>query len=107
MDELSAVKRQMGHFVRASENRLDTADVMSDSYRMSEQWSFIERAGKKLRIGQDAIRKWRVRGVPTRHRLAIVDMASAEGFALDRVAFDDPPGPKSKSASGNVPVAAE
>lgn len=56
------------------------------------QWEFFERIGRRLGLEQDALRKWRVRGVPRIHRLTIVDAAAEEGFELDRSAFDNPPG---------------
>jgi hypothetical protein len=61
---------------------------------MLSQWDFIEQAAGRLDITDEAFRKWRVRGVPPRYRLEIVDDAAREGFALDRAAFDQPPGPK-------------
>lgn len=56
------------------------------------QWEFIERAGAELGFGAEAIRKWRTRGVPRRHRLEIQDIANRDKFPLDRAAFDEPPG---------------
>jgi len=67
---------------------------------MRSQWDFIEEAARKLGVGSEALRKWRVRGVPDRHRLSIVDEARAQRFRLDRGAFDRPPGPRSLTTSG-------
>jgi hypothetical protein len=68
-------------------------DYLSDNAGM-DQWEFIEKAATDLGIDTEAIRKWRVRGVPHQWRLAIVDAAEDRGFALDRAEFDRPPGPK-------------
>jgi len=57
---------------------------------MKSQWDFIERIARERGVSDEALRKWRVRGVPATHRLAIVDRASEEGFALDRRVFDSP-----------------
>jgi hypothetical protein len=61
---------------------------------MLSQWDFIEQAAGRLGVTDEAFRKWRVRGVPSRYRLEIVDDAAREKFAFDRAAFDRPPGPK-------------
>jgi hypothetical protein len=61
---------------------------------MSSHWNFIEQVAGRLGVTGEAFRKWRVRGVPLRYRLDIVDDAAREGFAFDRAAFDEPPGPK-------------
>ncbi len=86
--------------------RLDSADFKSDVGFMIDQWLFIERAAKKLEVGEEAFRKWRVRGVPNSQRLAIVDLAAIENFALDRRSFDLPPGPKTKILNGREEEAA-
>lgn len=59
---------------------------------MRIQWEFIEAVGKRLGVEAEALRKWRVRGVPAKYRLSIVDAARDERFRLDRSAFDRPPG---------------
>jgi hypothetical protein len=63
---------------------------------MREQWAFIERTAGRLNVSGEAIRKWRVRGVPQSKRLAMVDAAVVDGFDLDRRIFDKPPGPKTR-----------
>ena len=63
---------------------------------MLDQWAFIESVAGNLGVTDKALEKWRIRGVPRMHRLAIVDEAHFRGFNLDREAFDRPPGPKSK-----------
>lgn len=55
-------------------------------------WEFIERFARENKVADEAIRKWRVRGVPHRWRLPI---ASAAGPEFRVAAFDDPPGPRS------------
>lgn len=59
-----------------------------------EQWEFIERAADGLGITAENFRKWRTRGVPRMYRLEIVELAVKAGFALDKRAFDAPPGSK-------------
>jgi hypothetical protein len=63
---------------------------------MRDQWAFIENIAGRLDVSDEALRKWRTRGVPHSMRLAIVDAAIADGFNLDRRIFDEPPGPKTK-----------
>jgi len=57
----------------------------------SSQWNFIEAAATKRGVTAEALRKWRVRGVPHKDRLDILDDAVAAGVALDRSIFDTPP----------------
>jgi hypothetical protein len=52
---------------------------------------FIERAAAELCIESEAARKWRARGVPWKHRLAILELAE-RNVDFDRAAFDMPPG---------------
>lgn len=59
---------------------------------MEDQWSLIERLARQIQVKDEAIRKWRVRGVPHRRRLDLIN-ADADG-KLDWKAFDQPPGPK-------------
>jgi len=59
---------------------------------MEDQWTLIERLARQLEVTDEAIRKWRVRGVPYRRRLDLIN-ADTEG-RLDWKAFDEPPGPK-------------
>src|SRR5271170_1315065 len=61
---------------------------------MSAQWDFIEQAAQSLGIAADAVRKWRVRGVPGRYRLPITQLAQSQGRQVDAEAFDQPPGPR-------------
>jgi hypothetical protein len=66
------------------------------SWVMFDQWRFIEAVAKEAGVSEEALRKWRIRGVPTSRRLAIVDAARDAGFDLDRGVFDNPPGPKTR-----------
>jgi hypothetical protein len=59
-----------------------------------EQWEFIEDSAQELGVSAEALRKWRVRGVPHPMRLAIVERAQETGFAFEKAAFDEPPGSK-------------
>jgi hypothetical protein len=59
-----------------------------------DQWDFIETAANELGVSAEAFRKWRTRGVPRMYHLSVVDIAARERFALDRAAFDEPPGPR-------------
>jgi 4-hydroxyphenylacetate 3-monooxygenase len=61
---------------------------------MAPQWEFIEEAAHSLGISAETVRKWRVRGVPGRFRLPIVEFASRHGRPLDPAVFDQPPGPR-------------
>ena len=45
---------------------------------MSAQWDFIEQAAQSLGIAAEALRKWRVRGVPGRYRLPITRLAESQ-----------------------------
>jgi hypothetical protein len=66
---------------------------------MVDQWSFIENTARALGVKTEALRKWRIRGVPAAYRLPIADEATRSGFSLDRNVFDEPPGPKTKLAA--------
>ena len=61
---------------------------------MSLQWEFIEEAAQLLGIAAETVRKWRVRGVPGRYRLPIVQLAHRHGRQVDPEFFDRPPGPR-------------
>lgn len=61
---------------------------------MVDQWTFIERAGRELGASAEVVRKWRSRGVSHPWRVPLIEFAEREDFALDRAAFDNPPGPK-------------
>lgn len=68
-----------------------------------EAWEFIERAALALGVRPEAVRKWRVRGVPHSWRLRIVDTAAASNYPLDRGEFDRPPGPRRSPVSDAAP----
>lgn len=57
-----------------------------------DTWDKIERLARELGASGEAIRKWRVRGVPTRWQLRFI--SHPVGRKLDRAAFDAPPGPR-------------
>jgi hypothetical protein len=57
---------------------------------MQDAWEEIERLGRQLGAGEEAIRKWRIRGVPKSWRLDLID-ADKDG-KISRAAFDQPPG---------------
>lgn len=59
---------------------------------MREAWTEIERLGRQLGAGEEAMRKWRVRGVPPKWQIKIMD--ADEAGKIDREAFDAPPGPR-------------
>src|SRR5271165_1734483 len=61
---------------------------------MPSQWEFIEEAAHMLGIAAETVRKWRVRGVPGRYRLPIVQLANRHGRQVDPKIFDQPPGPR-------------
>jgi 4-hydroxyphenylacetate 3-monooxygenase len=61
---------------------------------MSAQWDFIEQAAQSLGIAAEAVRKWRVRGVPGKYRLPIARLAAHHGRQIDPEIFDHPPGPR-------------
>jgi hypothetical protein len=57
-------------------------------------WHAIERIARGLGVGAEAIRKWRIRGVPRSWRL---DLLRADlRREISEVDFDNPPGPKSR-----------
>jgi len=57
---------------------------------MRDDWADIERLGRELGAGEEAIRKWRTRGVPAKWQLKIMDADPKARIA--RAAFDNPPG---------------
>lgn len=57
---------------------------------MQEAWEEIERLGRQLGAGEEAIRKWRIRGVPKAWRLDLLD--ADKSSKITRAAFDSPPG---------------
>ena len=59
---------------------------------MRDAWDEIERLGRNLGAGDEAMRKWRVRGVPAKWQIKI--MAADPDCAIDRTAFNSPPGPR-------------
>lgn len=68
-------------------------------------WDFIEATAAELGVSAEAVRKWRIRGVPYQWRLRLLDIADAAGFSLDRREFDRPPGPKRAAPEGNPAIA--
>jgi hypothetical protein len=66
------------------------------------QWKFIEAtAAQRHAVGPEALRKWRVRGVPHRFRLSLVEEADRKHIKLDRSIFDSPP---REPANGDSPA---
>lgn len=59
---------------------------------MRAAWDEIERLGRDLGASDEAMRKWRDRGVPAKWQLRI--MAADPDCAIDRAAFNSPPGPR-------------
>jgi hypothetical protein len=57
----------------------------------SQQWAFIEAEAAALGVGPKALEKWRVRGVPYRWRLPLLDRAHHRKIMLSREIFDNPP----------------
>jgi hypothetical protein len=70
---------------------------------MHDAWDEIERLGRELGAGDEAMRKWRVRGVPPKWQIKI--MAADPAGNIDRAAFDNPPGPR-RAADAQRAVAA-
>lgn len=60
--------------------------------KRASSWDAIERIGANLGVGPEALRKWRIRGVPRAWRL---DLLRADFHReLNEQDFDRPPGPK-------------
>jgi hypothetical protein len=57
---------------------------------MQDAWAEIERLGREFGAGDEAIRKWRLRGVPAKWQLRFI--GDPVGRLIDRAAFDNPPG---------------
>lgn len=59
-------------------------------------WDAIERIAVGLGVGDEALRKWRIRGVPRfwRHDLVKAD----EAGEINVADFDNPPGPRRAAA---------
>ncbi len=62
---------------------------------MQDVWNEIERLGRELGAGREAVRKWRTRGVPRSWRLDLLD--ADKDHKIDRAAFDAPPGSRRAS----------
>ncbi len=77
---------------------------MSDTPDMSAQWDFIEHAAAALGIAAEAVRKWRVRGVPGKYRVPILQMGERRGLRIGAEAFDRPPGPRGRRADARRPA---
>ena len=58
---------------------------------MQDTWAAIERVAAGLGVSAEAIRKWRVRGVPRAWRFDLI--RSDIRREIDEVDFDRPPGP--------------
>jgi hypothetical protein len=52
-------------------------------------WPAIERIARQIGVSDEALRKWRLRGVPRYLRLDLLDADRAG--EIDRVDFDQPP----------------
>ncbi len=74
---------------------------------MLRDWDIIEKAGREIGVSDEALRKWRVRGVPGRFHLQIVKIAQRDGLNLNDSAFDAPPGPRRQAAAEQAPKRAE
>lgn len=62
----------------------------------TNSWDAIERVALELGIGAEAVRKWRLRGVPRSWRL---DLLRADiRREIDEQDFDKPPGPKRRES---------
>jgi 4-hydroxyphenylacetate 3-monooxygenase len=77
---------------------------MSDSLAMAPEWDFIERAAAAFGVTAEAVRKWRVRGVPGKYRVPIMQLGERQGLRIDAEAFDRPPGPQGRSAGERKPA---
>jgi hypothetical protein len=61
-----------------------------------DAWDEIERLGRQFGAEAEAIRKWRVRGVPPKWQLRFISDPS--GQQIDRAAFSNPPGSRRAAA---------
>lgn len=75
----------------------------------SNSWEAIERVAKELGIGAEAVRKWRIRGVPRSWRLDLLRADTRREINEDD--FSRPPGPRREAAAaclsnggGNLPA---
>jgi hypothetical protein len=57
---------------------------------MQDVWEEIERLGRQFGAGDEAIRKWRIRGVPAKWQLRF--LGDPAGRKIDPSAFSTPPG---------------
>jgi 4-hydroxyphenylacetate 3-monooxygenase len=78
--------------------------MMSDKFKMSAEWDFIERAASAFGITAEAIRKWRLRGVPGKYRVPIMQLGERQGLRIDVQAFDRPPGPQRRRKGARKPA---
>lgn len=64
-------------------------------------WDAIARIAGELGVSDEALRKWRVRGVPRfwRHDLVKADVAGE----INAADFDNPPGPRRAAAAAAGP----
>jgi hypothetical protein len=59
---------------------------------MRTSWDAIERIGAELGVGAEALRKWRIRGVPRMWRLDLLRADTRREIV--EADFDNPPGPR-------------
>jgi hypothetical protein len=77
---------------------LTTVDGLSIVLGMEENsWDAIERVALELGIGAEAIRKWRIRGVPRSWRLDLLRADTRR--EIDEKDFARPPGPRRQAAA--------
>lgn len=74
-------------------------DIWSIQIGMNS-WDAIEKTALSLGVKPDAVRKWRVRGVPRRWRFDLVRADVRR--EIDPEVFDRPPGPKRPRASAEA-----
>jgi hypothetical protein len=65
-------------------------------------WDTIERIALQLKISQEAIRKWRDRGVPRSWRLDLLRADVRREIVEED--FDRPPGPRRKCRASETPA---
>jgi hypothetical protein len=62
-----------------------------------DSWDAIERIALELGISPEALRKWRIRGVPRFWRLNLLRADTRR--EIDEEDFDRPPGPRRQAAA--------
>jgi transposase-like protein len=62
----------------------------------ADSWDAIERIAQRLGIGPEALRKWRIRGVPRAWRLDV--LRADVRHEINEADFDNPPGPRRLAA---------